>query len=230
VHEPIYQSAPDTGGFRHRCCDVVEDKLPDLRLESETDGDRIDPPGGGFRIFRCSYLVAKNFFSGGWGGALFHLTMRGDATAVDLGGGQFLFAILAYEHSQEPRSTGVIALKLLGDENIYQSSDSFKRVQAARGRGPIVLPQKLYPRFMRFRDIKDSTTAELVDPDNLAKSFGPGVRLVRVTIEITDEAVTRGIRNILPWLSRQVGWFRLNADDPNMPPLGPANFIDIDTL
>jgi hypothetical protein len=171
----------------------------------------------------------KNFFSGGWGGALYHLTLRGDATAVDLGGGQFLFALLAYEESQEPHSTGMIPLKLLSD-NAYWAPDTFKRVEAAGGRGPITLPQKLYPRFLRFRDIKDPATAELVDPDNLAKSFGPGVRLVRVTIEITDEPVTRGIRKVLPWLSPNVGWFRLGVDDPKMPPLGPANLIDIDTL
>jgi hypothetical protein len=169
---------------------------------------------------------SEAFFRGE--GAVFRLTMRGDATAVDLGGGQFLFALLAYEDSQEPHSTGVIPLKLLGDEELYWSTDSFKKVQAARGRGPIVLPQKLYPRFLRFRDIKDSTTAELVDPNDLAKSFGPGVRLVRVTIEITDEAVTRGIRKILPWVSRNAEWFRLNA--PKVPPLGPPHLIDIDTL
>jgi hypothetical protein len=52
-------------------------------------------------------------YAGGWGGALYHLTLRGDATTVDLGGGQFLFALLAYEHSQEPHSTGMIPLKLL---------------------------------------------------------------------------------------------------------------------
>jgi hypothetical protein len=174
----------------------------------------------------------ENFFREG---APFHLTLRGDATAVDLGGGQFLFALLAYEHSQEPHSTGMIPLKLLRQklpgqsDDDYWAPDTFNRVQAARGRGPIVLPQKLYPRFLRFRDIKDPTTAELVDPDNLAKSFGPGFQLVRVTIEITDEAVTRGIRKVLPWLSRNVGWFPLNTV-PNVPPLGPANLIDIDTL
>jgi hypothetical protein len=170
----------------------------------------------------------ENFFSGGWGGALYHLTLQGDATAVDLGGGQFLFALLAYEHSEEPHSTGMIPLKLLsGDAYV---PDAFKRVQAARGRGPITLPQKLYPRFLRFSDIMDPKTAELVDPDNLAKSFGPGVRLVRVTIEITDEAVTRGVRKVLPWLSRNAEWFGLSKGNPNMPPLGPPNLIDIDNL
>ncbi|WP_374251566.1 hypothetical protein [Xanthobacter sp.] len=176
----------------------------------------------------------KNLFSGGWGGALFHLTLQGEATAIDLGGGQFLFAILGYQRSEEPNDTGIIPLKLLRQrlpgESVddYWSPDSFKRVLAARGRDPTVLPQKLYPRFLRFRDINDPTTAELVDPADLAKSFGPGVGLARVTIEITDDAVTWGIRKILPWLSRQVGWFPLNGAD--IPPIGPANLIDFDTL
>ena len=194
----------------------------------------VSTPGGevsGSSVVAVSWT--ENFFREG---APFHLTLRGDATAVDLGGGQFLFALLAYEHSQEPHSTGMIPLKLLRQklpgqsDDDYWAPDTFNRVQAARGRGPIVLPQKLYPRFLRFRDIKDPATAELVDPDNLAKSFGRGLRLVRVTIEITDEAVTRGIRKILPWLSRNVEWFRLNVNDPKMPPLGPPNLIDIDNL
>jgi hypothetical protein len=178
----------------------------------------------------------ENFFSGGWGGALYHLTLRGEATTVDLGGGQFLFALLAYEHSQEPHSTGTIPLKLLRQklpnqsDDDYWAPDTFKRVQAARSRGPITLPQKLYPRFLRFRDIKDPATAELVDPDNLAKSFGPGVRLVRVTIEITDQPVTRGIRKVLPWLSPHAEWFRVGMGDPNIPPLGPPNLTDGENL
>lgn len=177
----------------------------------------------------------KNLFSGGWGGALFHLTLRGEATTIDLGGGQFLFAILGYQDSQEPNNTGIIPLKLfrqrlpLESADDYWSADTFKRVQAARGRGPAALPQTLYPRFLRFRDIRDPTTVELVDPNDLAKSFGPGVRLERVTIEITDDAVTRRIRNTLPWLSREIGWFRLNGGG-NMPPIGPKNLIDIDAL
>lgn len=163
----------------------------------------------------------KSFFREG---ALYQPGMRGDATTVDLGGGQFLFALLGYFHSEEPQGTGFIALKLLGDEKLYWSPDSFKRVQAARGRGPITLPQKLYPNFLRFRDIKDPVTAEVVDPDNLAKSFGRGVRLVRVTIEITDDAVKRGIENILPWLPQtQLAYF------PQMR-FGPDNLTDLDNL
>jgi hypothetical protein len=54
--------------------------------------------------------------------------------------------------------------------------------------------------FVRFRDINDPNTVERVDPNNLAASFGPGVRLTRATIEITDAPVTTGIEKELEWL------------------------------
>ena len=175
----------------------------------------------------------RNFFSGGWGGPPFHLTLRGEATTVDLGEGQFLFAVLGYHGSKQ--CTGLIPLKLLRQklplqsDDDYWAPDTFNRVQAARRRGPITLPQQLYPVFLRFRDIKDRSTVERVDPDNLTKSFGPGVRLVRVTIEITDEPVTQGIRKVLPWLSRKnVGYLPVPMA-PDLP-LDDFNFIDIDTL
>ena len=86
-------------------------------------------PGGevsGSSVVAVSWT--KNFFSGGWGGALYHLTMRGDATTVDLGGGQFLFAMLGYFRSEETHCTGLVALKLLGDEKLYWAPGTFKRV------------------------------------------------------------------------------------------------------
>src|SRR6202035_2234508 len=64
IHKNVPDRAPDIGGFRPRCRRVVEDKIPDLRLESETDRDRVDPPGGGFRIFRCGGLVDREFLFG----------------------------------------------------------------------------------------------------------------------------------------------------------------------
>jgi hypothetical protein len=62
------------------------------------------------------------------------------------------------------------------------------------------LPSALLPMLVRFRDIKDPRSVEGVSPDNLAASFGPGVRLRRATIEITRDRVTTGIGQTLPWL------------------------------
>jgi hypothetical protein len=38
-----------------------------------------------------------------------------------------------------------------------------------------------------------------VDPDNLASSFGKGTSLKALTVQITQEPVTVGIKRRLPW-------------------------------
>jgi hypothetical protein len=57
-----------------------------------------------------------------------------------------------------------------------------------------------YPMLVRFRDMSDPKSVQQVDPDNLAKSFGKGVKLRRITVERTDDPVTTGIRERLKWL------------------------------
>ncbi|MFA4995107.1 MAG: hypothetical protein WC521_07390 [Bdellovibrionales bacterium] len=54
------------------------------------------------------------------------------------------------------------------------------------------------PVFVRFRDLKDPKTAELVDPRDFELSYGAGVKLIGVTIDVTSKAMTSGIRKILP--------------------------------
>jgi hypothetical protein len=57
------------------------------------------------------------------------------------------------------------------------------------------------PMFVRFRDIMKPETVEQVDPYNLSKVFGPGVRLRRIMLEIVNDEVTTGIGKRLPWLA-----------------------------
>jgi hypothetical protein len=63
-------------------------------------------------------------------------------------------------------------------------------------------PPSDYPMLVRFTDISDPKTVERVDPDNLAASFGAGVKLKRITVELTDDPVTTGIEKRLGWLPR----------------------------
>jgi hypothetical protein len=57
------------------------------------------------------------------------------------------------------------------------------------------------PMFVRFRDLKDRATVELVPPNAFSEAFGKGVALVSIKCEVTNEWVTRGkVRKLLPWL------------------------------
>ena len=75
-----------------------------------------------------------------------------------------------------------------------------------------------YPTFIYFKNIEDPITVEkvvemevcpghrgwpkryCVKQDNFEEVFGSGVRLKSVTIQMTDDPMTAGIKNWLPWL------------------------------
>jgi len=73
------------------------------------------------------------------------------------------------------------------------------------GRG--YLPESGYPLLVRFRDASDYRTLERVDPDNLASSFGSGVTLRKITVQITQDKPERKVLRYLPWLPHVKGCF-----------------------
>ena len=54
--------------------------------------------------------------------------------------------------------------------------------------------------LVTFGDLSDPTSVAEVDPDDLAATFGEGVRLKRITVQLTDDPVTTGIEKRLAWL------------------------------
>ena len=138
-------------------------------------------------------------------GATFHLTLKGEAVAVEIVPGRVLFALLngqgGYGHM------GLLALYQFGGgrpgRGDFPWADSdFAAVRAAHGAAATPLRPDLYPLLVTFRDINDPRTVEQVDPADLAASFGAGIKLVAATIELTDAQVTTGIEQRLPWLSQ----------------------------
>ncbi len=119
---------------------------------------------------------------------------RGEAVAVEVLPGQWLFALIG-----NPA------------ELMYRASpDRFGGIpRHDRGRWLAETPRQteaveltggLRPHLVTFADITDPAGVEAVDADNLAATFGEGVRLVEVTLEVTQEdANTNKIDTILLW-------------------------------
>lgn len=134
-------------------------------------------------------------------------TIRGEAVAVDLPNGQTLFVLLrapslggdwaAYAHEMIPTPPGVGSSR--ADYFAVIAADGDVHPVKPR-RNTVVSELDNYPTMVRFRDIRDPTSVEQVDPADLAKSFGPGYRLASLTVQVTDEPVTMGIRKRLGWL------------------------------
>lgn len=159
-------------------------------------------------------------------GAVRH-RLNGEAVTIDLGQHGTLFALLRSDVDVDWATNLLFLLApdvgAVRDENgKYDSDASFRaRYEAMlQNRRLIVLPRTFHhirvlrdmparPMLVRFRDITDPTTVERVDPDDLAASFGEGVKLRRVTVQLTDDPVTTGIERRLGWIDS----YRLNKFD-----------------
>jgi hypothetical protein len=128
--------------------------------------------------------------------------VRGEAVAIDLGDRGMLFSLLRSEEISEyamdivfnafprPGPNGPTRSGGLTAEGIAYYSSLEAKAE---------LSNDQLPMLVRFRDINDQKSVELVRPDELFRFFGEGVSLHRVTIEMTDDDVTAGIETRLPW-------------------------------
>jgi hypothetical protein len=127
------------------------------------------------------------------GGTKVLCRQKGEALVAQLGE-RHLFALLAGEHLGY---RGVFEA-LIEDGDTYQKY--WKRIKRAEGR-VFDVPRDRWPTFVSFEDIADPASVMLVDPDDLAASFGEGYALRDVTLEITDAPVTSGVvEGVLGWL------------------------------
>jgi hypothetical protein len=128
--------------------------------------------------------------------------LSGEAVVVEVTPGRYLFALLKGAGTTEYMGS-VAAASIAGREGRVIDGALFDEVRDKRDRaaGEIAVPEVQYPVLVTFGDIADPASVRLVDPDDLAASFGPGVRLKAVVLEVTDEAVTEGVvAQYLQWL------------------------------
>lgn len=140
-------------------------------------------------------------------GPKFRRHVRGEAVAVDLGPRGTLFALMVggKEHPAPDPVTPIIVEMVFGpkqDKN-WRGVEAVRALGRATGKADV--PAELMPFMVRFRDVNDPKSVERVDSDNLAASFGPGVKLANATIEITRDPVTTGIAKWLGWLPHFYG-------------------------
>jgi hypothetical protein len=115
----------------------------------------------------------------------------GEATVVEIAPGQYLFALLG---------NGQLFPAAARDRFRGMSRKEWLYEIPKQTEGVSLLPNHL-PMLVTFADVADSTSVKLVDPTNLAATFGPGVALTGAWLEITDEPVTEGqVGAVLGWL------------------------------
>ena len=132
---------------------------------------------------------------------------RGEASFVEVAPGRYLFALL-----QENQPTLTVAIFSAGAKE--KNRETAKQLESLRESRDITQSQYI-PMLVTFDDINDPRSVKLVDPNDLAATFGAGFRLKTIRLEITDEKVSQGkVATILPWQPTLVGSIGKNMGLP----------------
>lgn len=132
--------------------------------------------------------------------------VRGEAAAIDLPGGHTLFALLKTSaHFDDMMGLSMNTLHPDFRGARYDVVGTAKALKNGQYPGPAEVAPADYPMLVTFTDIADPTSVVRVDPGDLAASFGEGVRLRRITVEVTDDPVTTGIEKRLAEMGIEEG-------------------------
>jgi len=136
--------------------------------------------------------------------------LRGEALYLDLGPGRRpLIALLtcklhpkfgkALSWTQEAGPATTLMSRLYNEAPSQDYMDAIPRI--AGRRGPRSISPDDLPDLVTFADPNDPKTVIEVDPNNLQATLGPDISWNEITIESTDEPVTKGIELRLPWIA-----------------------------
>lgn len=129
---------------------------------------------------------------------------KGEAVAVDLGARGVVFTILSYRNrALDPSYFAEYVFGARNSDGSVRNNTlaELRAVNFSGSKGARELPPAYWPEMVRFRNLADPASVERVNPQNLAASFGQGVKVLRVTAEVTSEQVTDRIASKLKWLT-----------------------------
>lgn len=200
-------------------CNWIASPQESLRYRMTIEVDTPQGLRSGSSVIETTYIAGP-----GIGDASGLITrLRGEAVAVDLPGRRTLFALLrSVKDGDGAGYHGRLFNHALADGAMVEPPLTRRfaahewieeRREAQRLKPRLTLPPEHYPMLVRFRDVDDPTSVEAVDPVALDKAFGPGVRLRRIVLAVTGDAVTTGIEKRLGWLDHLNDY----RSDPNNP-------------
>ncbi|MCP4072332.1 MAG: hypothetical protein GY742_11415 [Hyphomicrobiales bacterium] len=155
-----------------------------------------------------------NFMRRQFDGYEFDIT--GEAVVLEIpvnGVKQYLFLLLKSlkRHSKAATIAAIAYADELGEMdarsvhiNPVANYDWLPMVKKLRGKPAAILKTDTYPLLVTFTDINDPASVVRVDPYDLEKHFGTGVKLKAVTLEITGEPVTKGeVEKVTGWWKKE---------------------------
>lgn len=190
-------------------CAFAEDTAPDYRYRLTVEVDTPEGLKAGSSVIEVQQTLVRA------GSSPAHQAVerrvRGEAVAVDLPGGKTMFALLRSDNDIDWASRVFVLLAPKRKQTFEDSLDDVLEVkgeQALPRMWPAVstIPERsAYPMLVTFGDLAKPASVAEVDPYDLAATFGEGVKLKRITVELTDDPVTTGIEERLGWVRGHIG-------------------------
>lgn len=135
----------------------------------------------------------------------------GEAIAVDLPGGRTIYALLFGRKLGQDYAGEIVTSAIWKAESSpplprrHPPSEWQQGFEAAdRLRPTFTLPEELYPDIVYFEDERDPRSVRRLDRERTGEVLGPGERIRRIQLSITEAPVTRDIQRRLPWLGTTV--------------------------
>ncbi len=176
-------------------CDVLPKRLPTYRYRLTVEVQTPEGIKAGSSVIEVYSSIESSLNIDNPRGLI--MSARGEAVAVDLPGGQTLFALLSGIWSNASPERNAQALLRGRYSNSYEETHA----KLIGHKDVVELQPPNYPMLVRFRDVHDPRTIERVAPDNLTV-FGHGIRLLKVTVQITPAPVTSGIERRFGWWAK----------------------------
>lgn len=154
--------------------------------------------------------------------------VKGEAVVIELPENKYLFALLSYAGNTE--YTANLATRVMASEPKHRvwGENAFRAVLEKKGKAPLVLSEDHYPLFVTFKDIKDPASVERYLPYR-DDAWQSNIKLKKITLEITDEPVTRGrVEKVLGWIDEyRENNYRLNGKKCVACPVKSENISDL---
>jgi len=208
-------------------CDSVarDDRAPNYRYRLTVEVDTPEGLRTGSSVIEVEQNMGRSGASPAHGQIYYRV--RGEAVAVDLPGEKTLFALLRSENDVGWSARVMQMISPNVDGEAWE--DVFDNVLLVEGEVEVpqtwpanaVLPERsAYPMLVTFGNFDDPVSVEMVDPDDLAATFGKGYALERITVQLTEYPVTTGIEERLRWIGKPFERHLQTEDFPAGLPVG----------
>lgn len=161
----------------------------------------VDTPTGSKTGIEVIEVKAEYYKKGTYIGNAARVDISGEAGIVEVLPGKFLFILLKGFNQSTASETFIPRWPpeekpAVADTKRFEIMETFQTAITTTDLSP-----NLYPVFVTFRDITDPASLVIVNPQDLVRDFGPGVRLRSVMLTVSpQEAVPNKVETLLPWL------------------------------